>query len=129
MKVHQLMTREVISVQAQTPLADIIQLFTQYRVNNLPVIDAQQRVIGLVNQLYMQTYADLMAAAHTTCTHVTAADVMSSDVICVSENDRVSEVAWLVVQHGADLLPVLRDGQLVGVVSRTDLIRLFALAG
>jgi CBS domain-containing protein len=126
-KTYQLMTREVISVPPDTPVWKMMQLFERHRVNNLPVVDDEARVIGLVNQFYLTAYADLLG--DNCFTQLTAADVMERQVICIDENDEISDVAWIIAHHGVDMLPVLRDGRMVGVISRTDLIRLYAPAG
>lgn len=127
MKTYQLMTREVICVQPDTPVWEMMQLFDRHRVNNLPVVDGEVHVIGLVNQFYLAACAGLLVDNN--FQQRTAAEVMEHPVICIDENDEISEVAWLIAHHGVDVLPVLRDGRLVGVVSRTDLIRLYAPVG
>lgn len=127
MKTYQLMTRDVITVQRDTPVWMMMQLFERHRVSNLPVTDGMARVIGLVSQFYLSTYAALLG--DTRFTQLTAADVMERHVICIDENDEISDVAWMIAHKGVDILPVLHDGRLVGVVSRTDLIRLYAHAG
>lgn len=127
MKTFQLMTREVICVQRDTAVWKIMQLFECHRVRNLPVVDEEAHVVGLVSQFYLSTYAALLG--DTRFTQLTAADVMERRVICIDENDEISDVAWIIARKGVDILPVLRDGRLVGVVSRTDLIRLYAHAG
>jgi CBS domain-containing protein len=59
---------------------------------------------------------------------MTAADVMKRGVTCVREDEEISDVAWLVARRGLGMLPVLREGRLVGVISRSDLVRLYAAA-
>jgi CBS domain-containing protein len=58
--------------------------------------------------------------------HHTAADVMTTEVVCVDVEDTVGHVAWLMAQRNIKRIPVLRDGKLAGIISRADIIRLLA---
>lgn len=51
---------------------------------------------------------------------------MTSDVICVDEEDHIGHVAWLMVQRCIKRVPVVRAGKLVGIIPRADIIKLLA---
>ncbi len=127
MKAYQLMTREVISVLPDTPIREIMALFDRYHIHNLPVVDAGAHVIGVVSHFYLAACTNILAGG--VVPEGTAADVMERGVICIHEGDDISDVAWTVAQTGADMLAVVREDRLVGVISRSDLIRLYAPAG
>ncbi|GIL11767.1 MAG: hypothetical protein BroJett038_04870 [Chloroflexota bacterium] len=124
MKAYQLMTREVISVRADTRLDEVARLLQAHRIRSVPVINDDRQVIGLVRGLDIVIHSGDAAAAG-----MTAADVMKRGVTCVREEEEISDVAWLVARRGLGMLPVLREGRLVGVISRSDLVRLYAAAG
>lgn len=127
MRAYHLMNRDIVAVLPDTSIQEMMTLFDRHHFSNLPVVDADDHVVGLVNHFYLTAYADILAGG--VMPDGTAADVMQTDVICIHEDDEISDVAWTVARSGADMLAVVRDGRLVGVVSRTDLIRLYALAG
>ena len=58
--------------------------------------------------------------------HHTAADVMTTEVVCVDVEDTVGHAAWLMAQRNIKRLPVLKNGRLAGILSRADIIRLLA---
>ncbi len=126
MKTYQLMTRDVIAVRADTCLDEVARLLERHRIQSVPVINEHEQVIGLVRRLdiFMQSGENGQTAAG-----ATAADVMKHRVTCVQEEDEISDVAWLVARRGLGMLPVLREGRLVGVISRSDLVRLYAVVG
>lgn len=124
MKAYQLMTREVISVRADTRLDEVARLLQAHRIRSVPVINDDRQVIGLVRGLDIVIHSGDAAAAG-----MTAADVMKRGVTCVREEEEISDVAWLAARRGLGMLPVLREGRLVGVISRSDLVRLYAAAG
>ncbi|GBD16562.1 Hypoxic response protein 1 [bacterium HR26] len=82
----------------------------------MPVVDNEGRVIGIVSEY------DVISKRGRT-----AADIMSRDVISVSEDTSAESVAQLLSERRVRRVPVLRDGRLVGIISRADLVRLFAI--
>ncbi len=113
---HEIMTRDVITVQPHTPLDEIARLLVQHRITGVPVVDEEGRVLGIVSEF------DLIAKRGRV-----AADVMSTDVIAVSEDTPAETIADLIVQRRVRRVPVLRNGRLVGIITRADLVRLFAM--
>jgi CBS domain-containing protein len=69
--------------------------------------------------------AEIYADAHL---H-TAADIMERDVFCVDVEEDVTQVAFLMAQHNLERVPVLENDRLVGIISRVDIIRFYALEG
>jgi len=113
---HEIMTRDVITVQPHTPIDEIARLLVQHRITGVPVVDEEGRVLGIVSEF------DLIAKRGRV-----AADVMSTDVIAVSEDTPAETIADLIVQRRVRRVPVLRNGRLVGIITRADLVRLFAM--
>lgn len=112
----EIMTREVITIRPETSVHEIARLLLEHRITGLPVVDDERRVVGIVSEF------DLIAKRGRT-----ASDIMSKDVIAVSEDTPAETIAELIVRQRVRRVPVLREGQLVGIITRADLIRLFAL--
>lgn len=112
--VSDIMTTNVISVPATLPVKEVAALLNAHRITGVPVTDAQGRVVGVLSEF------DIIARHG-----VTAAEIMSADVISVTADTDVSEVAQLLTDRRIRRVPVLKDGSLVGIVSRSDLLRLF----
>ena len=149
MNARDLMVTNVMTVTEDTSVAEIARLLTTYRLGSVPVVDEGGHVLGIVSEsdLFLKDkgipysavklperfqqwvdadrLAQIYASAHT---H-TAADVMTTDVICVDVSEPIGRVAWLMMTWGIERAPVLQGERLVGLVSRSDLIRWVAQAG
>ena len=114
--VKEIMTTKVITVPAAMPVEQVAQVLSEQHITGLPVVDQQKRVIGIVSEF------DLLSRRG-----ATAADIMSREVVSVSEETDAGEVAQLLTNQRIRRVPVLDAGRLVGIVSRSDLVRLFTL--
>ncbi|MFD5891733.1 CBS domain-containing protein [Streptomyces sp. NPDC060334] len=127
--VADLMTDEVVSVTPDTAFKEVAKLLAQHDISGLPVLDDEDRVVGVVSQ------TDLLARA--AATHVprqdtapsrslTAGDVMSAPAISVHAAETAADAARLLTRRGIERLPVVdEEDRLVGIVTRMDLLRLF----
>lgn len=146
MKVEDIMTREVITIAADTTVDEIARLLREHRIGGLPVIDDKHQVIGIVSEsdLFLKEKGmpfsavkvpvlfkrwvdpDRLAEIYEDARHHTAVDVMTSKVICVNTDDTVGHAAWLMAQHNIKRVPVLQNGVLVGIITRANIIHLLA---
>jgi CBS domain-containing protein len=143
MKASDVMTANVVAVQATTSVDEIARLLMRHAIGGVPVVDARRRVIGIVTErdLFLKEKGIPFSAVkiptmfkqwvdprqldeiyELACQH-TAADVMTADVVCADADDDVGHVAWLMVEGNLKHIPVTREGRLVGMITRTDLIR------
>lgn len=112
--VHEIMTRNVITVPATMPVKDVAQLLSERRITGLPVVNEEGLVVGVLSEL------DIISRHGTV-----AGDIMSAQVISAAEDADAEDVAKLLTDRRIRRVPILADGKLVGIVSRSDLIRLF----
>lgn len=113
MSVKEIMTKDVVTVQSATPVREVADLLRERNVSGVPVVDDEGRVLGVVSEL------DVVSRRG-----ATAADIMSKQVISVTEDTDVDEVLHLFLNQRIRRVPVLSDGQhLAGIVSRSDLVR------
>ncbi|MER5730818.1 CBS domain-containing protein [Streptomyces sp. NPDC002138] len=110
-----LMTDEVVSVIGRTPSADVSALLVEHDISGVPVLDEDDRVIGLVSR------TDLLALGH-----LNARELMSAPAVTVHAELSVAETARLMTRRGVERLPVVdEEDRLVGIVTRRDLLRVF----
>ncbi|MFJ7587523.1 CBS domain-containing protein [Streptomyces sp. NPDC097617] len=128
--VADLMTDEVVSVVPDTAFKDVAKLLAQYGVSGLPVLDDEDRVVGVVSQT--DVLARTVPAPHpaqrstTPARPLTAGDVMSAPAVTIQAEETAADAARLLTRRGIERLPVVdEEDRLVGIVTRRDLLRLF----
>jgi CBS domain-containing protein len=114
--VGEIMTPEVVTVTPETPVENAARMLFSKSVSGMPVVDAGGKLVGVVTEF------DIIAKEGTR-----VSDIMTSDVITVSEDTDAETVARILTSRRVRRVPVTRDGAVVGIVSRSDLVRLFAM--
>jgi CBS domain-containing protein len=138
------MTSSVITVRPDTPVHDIAKLLCERHISGVPVIGEDDRLLGIVSKgdlighsrvagerrrSWWHTFLNdpAVLAQHYAMSHGrTAADVMTRDVITVLETTSVADTARILEQHRIKRVPVVRDGNLVGIVTRSNLLQVLA---
>jgi len=113
-----IMTRKVCTIHPEASAQEAAQLLDQMRISGLPVVDEDGKIIGII------TEADIISKVDREGLGV--AEIMSNEVIFVSEETSVSEIAMLLTDRKIKRVPVVNDGKLVGIVSRADIVHAVA---
>jgi CBS domain-containing protein/rubredoxin len=116
MKVQEIMTTAVLSVTEDDSIEAAARLLARRGISGLPVFNRQGKLVGMVTEY------DLIAK-----TGETVGSIMSRGVISVSPETDIEEVRHLLTNRRIRRVPVLDGDQLVGIVSRSDLVRQIAL--
>jgi NADH:ubiquinone reductase (H+-translocating) len=112
LRVRDVMTRAVTTVPSTMPAQEVAALLGERRLAGVPVVDDAGRVRGMISEL------DVMSRPG-----ATAADIMTREITSVAEDTDVDEVLRLFVNQRLRRVPVRVDGRLVGIVSRSDVLR------
>jgi CBS domain-containing protein len=141
MDVQDVMTRSVCVVAPEASLREVAALLVEHGISGLPVCNAEGAVVGVVSEtdiLYKERGAKeegdgLLArfgrvsasrdAAKATAR--TAGEAMTSPPITIMPYRPIAAAARLMLEHGVNRLPVVRNDRLVGIVTRADLVRAF----
>lgn len=144
MNASEVMTKDVCSVGPETPTRMVAKLLLEKGISAVPVIDASSKLIGMVSEndligcevkerapsraWWLEMIAEGEDIAKEFLDYLKATDrpvrdVMVSPVVTVSENTPIETIAETLQQHHIKRVPVLRDGRMVGIVSRADLVR------
>jgi CBS domain-containing protein len=130
--VRDVMTDHPRTVLAETPLKEAARTMVRAGLGALPVIDDDRRVVGMVSErevirhlLSTQVFsgADVRSSLSPLSGPRTVRDVMSRQVMCVAPEQPIAEVASLMSNKDVDRVPVVREGQLVGFLTRGDIVR------
>ncbi len=144
MKARDVMTAKVHTVKPGTSVTEVARLMTSERISGVPVVDDQGGVVGIVSETDLLHRAetgtvkrrkwwiglfldkDMLARDFIKSHGQTAADVMSRYIVSVSDTASLAEVADLLDVNDLKRVPVMRDGKLVGMITRGDLVRALA---
>lgn len=116
MKAREIMTRDVISIQDEATIEEAARLLARNRISGVPVVNAGGLLMGLV------TEHDLISKQGRS-----VSEIMSKGVITVSPDTEVEQVQHLLTNQRIRRVPVVEDGKVVGIVSRSDLVRQIAM--
>ena len=117
MKAREIMTRDVVSVLPDTPVREIAELLVDKSISGAPVVDDEGAPVGMVSE------ADLIGRDEPSRE---ARDIMTRPVVTIGEDTDAGEIARLLQTYRIKRVPVIRDGRVVGIVSRADLLRAMA---
>jgi CBS domain-containing protein len=142
-----LMTPHVLTVRPDTPVGEIVRLLTDHSISGVPVVDDSGRVVGIVTEsdlivrharvhfpVYLPLLGEVIPLGNLRhlreelrrALGVTAGDVMSTPVRTVDVDTPLEDVVTLLVDRKLGRVPVLQDGELVGIITRADIVRLIA---
>ena len=126
------MTRNVITIPPDTSLTKADQLMIGHKIRRLPVVKDGQ-LVGIVtrNNLWGATYSDAVSVniyeLNYLISQLTVARVMTLDPVVISPESPLREAVALMVENNFSGLPVVDDkGQIVGIITESDLFRIMA---
>lgn len=141
MRAGDLMTPDVVTAGPEAAVDEIARLMLAHHISAVPVVDAAGRLLGIVSEgdlvrrvetatagrraWWLELLADpaTLARDYVKTHSRRAADLMTPDVVTVGVDTPLEEVARLLERRRIKRVPVVRDGRVVGIVSRADLVR------
>jgi CBS domain-containing protein len=144
MKAMDVMTREVVSIAPDASVLEAVRLMLQHKISGLPVVDAAGKLQGILTEgdFLRRTETGTerkrsrfvefllgpgrLAEDYTHASGRKVEEVMTLDVYTVSEDAPLEQVVHLMERHRIKRLPVVRDGKLIGIVTRANLMRAVA---
>ncbi len=143
--VHTVMSTDVLTLSPDDTVQDAMQAMVDRDVDGAPVVDGDGRVLGLLStsdlivqesQLHFPTVISILGASielpsssHRFDEDIRRAlgsrvdDLMSPDPLTITEPETLETAATLMHDHDVSRLPVVRDGILVGIITRRDIVR------
>ena len=143
---EQVMTRRVVSITPDASIWEAACLMLEKEISGLPVIDDKGNLVGIVSEgdllhraeagterhrswwLQLFTAEERLATEYVKAHARKVLDVMTRDVITAGPNTPLHEIAALLEQNSIKRVPIVKDGQLIGIVSRANLIQAVASA-
>lgn len=147
MKARDVMVSPVITIRSSATLREVARLLLKKRISAVPVLDEHDRLVGMVSEGDLLHRAEIgterrrsrwlavfdeqhMLATDFIKSHARkVTDVMAHPVITAAPETPLHELATLMERHAVKRIPIVRDGALVGIVSRANLVQALATAG
>jgi CBS domain-containing protein len=147
MKARDVMVSPVVTVKPSTTIREVAKLFLERQISAVPVVDQQGKLVGIVSEgdlmhraeigteqhrswwLLMLMEGQALAADYIKAHARKVEDVMTRNVVTAAPDTPLNEVARLLEKHAIKRVPIVRDGQLVGIVSRANLVQAVASSG
>ncbi len=143
LKAKDIMTKDVITVKPATTVEDFARLLIKHGISGVPVVDDNENLIGVVTEndlirknsrLHIPTVLRLFDAFITIGTSKleveikkmassTVGEICIRNVITVGDETSMEDVATIMTEKNVHLLPVLKEGKLVGIIGKKDLIK------
>ncbi len=143
LKARDIMTRDVTTVSADATVAELGRLFIEKQISGAPVVDAGGRLLGIVTEndlisknsrLHIPTVLRLFDAfiplgtsklegELRKMTASTVGEICVKKVVTVSEETGIDEIATIMNEKRIHLLPVVKEGKIVGIIGKKDFIR------
>lgn len=144
MQASDIMATSVITVTPETTVQEVAELLLKHRISAVPVVDPAGRPVGIVSEgdlirraeagtgherswwLKLLMGRDELAAEFVKEHAPRAGDVMTRELVTAAPDTPVAEIASLLERHRIKRVPIVRDGRLVGIVSRANLLHALA---
>jgi CBS domain-containing protein len=145
MEVRDFMTTQVVTIHPDSPVRDAARLMLECKISGLPVVDASDHVVGIVTEhdllrrtdrpgskpphwLQLMTEPAEITNESVRFQEAKVEEVMTRHPLTIMENTPIETACCLIEKSGIKRLPVVRDGRLVGIVARADLVRALGIA-
>jgi CBS-domain-containing membrane protein len=144
---REIMAEKVISVGSDLPVEKLASILWENRIHGAPVVDDEGNLVGVVTEsdlidqkkkFHIPTVVSILDSVIfldsekkvekeiRKMTGATVADICTKNPVTISEETPIDEIATVMAEKGVHTLPVLREGKLVGVVTKADVIRTLA---
>lgn len=146
MLIKDIMTKNVITVSPKMDIHKLAELFIEKNISGTPVVDESGKLVGIVREegiifqdkkVHLPTFINLSVGFLTLGTKryneeikkITASrvsDIMEKDIVTISPNIEIEDVATLMIEKEIYYLPVVDKDKLVGVITKRDIVRAIA---
>ena len=131
MLVRERMSTKPVTITADVPITEALRIMRQNQVRRLPVLDEAGKLIGIVSEKDL-LYASPSPATslsiyemHYMLSRLQVTELMTADPVTVTPDTLLEEAALIMADSKIGGLPVVKDGNLVGIITETDIFKVF----
>lgn len=141
-KAADIMNRDVKTIHANATLQEVAEFLTAHHISGAPVVDGNGKMVGIISESdliddrkrnaaiprsaifgFWVVPEETLIKAYEEAQVLRARDLMTRDVLSASEDTPVEELAQLMVKRRINRIPIIKEGVIVGIVTREDLVR------
>ncbi len=142
LKAKDIMTKDVITVKADSTIEELARLLIEHKISGAPVVDDDGRITGVVTEhdlikknkrFHIPTIIRLFDAYFLLdsgkvedeikkMVAITVGEIANKEVVSLSEETTLEDIATIMDEKNIHLLPVLRDNKVVGIVGKADVV-------
>jgi predicted transcriptional regulator len=116
LRASEIMTTSILTLTVDTLVENAAKTMFENAISGLPVVDDDGRLVGVVSEFdIISKHGEKVG------------DIMTTDVVSVGEDTDPETIARLLTEQRIRRIPVVNEGRVIGIISRSDLVRLFAL--
>lgn len=143
LKAKDIMTQDVITTKLETTVGQLARLLMDNKISGTPVVDGEGRMVGIVTEndlirknkrlhiptvirlfdAYVMVGSKSMEKEIKDITAITVGEIYTEDVVSIEEETTLEEIATIMAEDHIHLLPVLKEGKVVGIVGKADMVR------
>lgn len=143
LKAKDIMTQDVITTKLETTVGQLARLLMDNKISGTPVVDGEGRIVGIVTEndlirknkrlhiptvirlfdAYVMVGSKSMEKEIKDITAITVGEIYTEDVVSIEEETTLEEIATIMAEDHIHLLPVLKEGKVVGIVGKADMVR------
>lgn len=124
MLVFMRMIHPAITINARASIRTAFELIAAEKIETLPVVDRQGRLLGVVTKQDLDQFREKCADTPAILDDTVIEEIMERDVLTVTENTPVEDAARMIVDYGISIMPVVRGGFVVGVIDEKSILRM-----
>ncbi|MEN6520906.1 MAG: CBS domain-containing protein [Armatimonadota bacterium] len=136
-----IMQRDVVTIRKGASIEEALRLMAENNISGLPVVDTEGKIEGIITETdvllkgqgstsapRMALYGlwvmpdDLVEEIYRRSRGTLVEDAMTPKVITFTEESAVTDIARVMIEHDINRVPIVRDGKIVGIVSRSDIV-------
>jgi len=129
-KAKDIMEKNVVTVKRNMPIHEAIKTLVDNNITGLPVVDDDMTLVGIISEkdvLRILANMDLLMMLDDVKKSVaTVEDFMTTEVVAFEEYDTLADVCDCLIKKNFRRVPILSDGEVVGIISRRDLVKYIA---
>lgn len=143
LKAKDIMTKDVITIRSEATVEELARLLMEHRISGVPVVNDENRIEGIVTEndlirknkrlhiptvirlfdAYLMVGSKSMEKEIKNMAATTVDEICTREVVSITEETTLDEIATIMAEQHTHLLPVLSDGAVVGIVGKADVVR------